>query len=274
MLPDVIVFDGGGTLWNSLPKLYDSYTRAFALTISQFADVANRWQPHFYYSDRTCHRLRGLPGHSRAGNFATALLTWMWLEILEDEAERHMDAFMHFVPDCPEENLVPIKIIDPMFQRWHASFQREIVHYETRIDPPLYPFRSGAPNLASQLLARGIKFILVSNRDRESTRTILGREGMDVWTKEDHFLDLHETQKEEQAAVADLGAYIEKLGAGLDATIWVGDSVVDMLAARNLQVPAIGLLGGMSSEHDLRLAGAAAIVSELDSLFDALESLV
>ncbi|BBE23519.1 haloacid dehalogenase [Arthrobacter sp. MN05-02] len=59
----------------------------------------------------------------------------------------------------------------------------------------------------------------------------------------------------------------------LDATdaVFVGDSVWDVLAASDLEIPTIGLASGGTSEAELRDAGAVEVYKDIRALLDAFD---
>jgi phosphoglycolate phosphatase-like HAD superfamily hydrolase len=60
---------------------------------------------------------------------------------------------------------------------------------------------------------------------------------------------------------------------GLEATdaVFVGDSVWDVLAASDLEIPTIGLASGGTSEAELRDAGAVEVYKDIRALLDAFD---
>jgi phosphoglycolate phosphatase-like HAD superfamily hydrolase len=116
----------------------------------------------------------------------------------------------------------------------------------------------------------GILFRLVSNRDADSTRIIMGRQGMGIWTEPHHFVDIGPTAKESPQAAEILRRIVVREGADRSRVVFVGDSAVDMVAGANIDAFCVGLLGGMSPQPDLEAAGADTYA---ECLSDALEQI-
>jgi len=268
----LVFCDGGGTLWNSLPKLYDSYQHAYRWTVSQArSELRLPWLPdNLPYGAEVCHRLRGLPGCTKAGQFTCELIEQL-KTLSEAEAEERISERVRLIGSGKTPVVSSISQNMPLVT-WCVMFEAIITHYERELDPPFYPLCEGATSLARELAKQGVDFALVSNRDAKSTRVIL-RDSMAVWTDEKHFLNLGTKAKEDVSAVKDVDHWLEDRRIPKGDTLWLGDSVTDMMAAKNCGVRAVGVLGGMSSETDLRHTGAVEVLGCLADVWCYLKSL-
>jgi phosphoglycolate phosphatase len=70
------------------------------------------------------------------------------------------------------------------------------------------------------------------------------------------------------APADDKAAILRALRHHASTAIYVGDTVYDMLCARQVGYLPIGVLGGYSTEHALRSAGAAVVIEDLADLPD------
>lgn len=65
---------------------------------------------------------------------------------------------------------------------------------------------------------------------------------------------------------------LTRVGVAAENAVFIGDSVWDVLAAKRLSVPAIGLLSGGTSEAELAEAGAVAVYEDAAALLDGLDN--
>lgn len=61
---------------------------------------------------------------------------------------------------------------------------------------------------------------------------------------------------------------------GVDRCVYVGDSEVDVLTARNAGVPCLSVLWGFRDEHEIRAAGGNRFCETTDELVNALENTI
>jgi phosphoglycolate phosphatase-like HAD superfamily hydrolase len=271
-MPRMLVFwDGGGTLWNSLPLLYRSYAIVFRETIPQ--GIAERIGYHLEYGPGVCHRLRGLPGYSRPTRFGEALLACRWLAKTEAEIGGLIDNALRS-PGTAQILAAKLAVDDATLVEWQSAFVRGILEFQNEKDPEHYPARVGAQSVACRLSDADVAFALVSNRDATSTLRILAKNGLQIWSAlPDHFVDLGSVQKEDHGAVSILKGVAERIQVPLNRIAWVGDSVTDVVAALNLGAMPIGLLGGSSPQVDLERAGCQTLAASVDEAVEVVLAL-
>ena len=68
-----------------------------------------------------------------------------------------------------------------------------------------------------------------------------------------------------------LQAALEAGGLQAEQSVFVGDSVWDVIAASELKIPTIGLASGGTSEAELRDAGAVEVYKDIRALLDAFD---
>ena len=61
---------------------------------------------------------------------------------------------------------------------------------------------------------------------------------------------------------------------GVDRCVYVGDSEVDVLTARNAGVPCLSVLWEIRDEHEIRAAGGNRFCETTDELVNALENTI
>lgn len=134
--------------------------------------------------------------------------------------------------------------------------------------PSLRPLE-GAKDLLAQCHENGLAVALASSareRDLEALRSAIGA---------DAFIDAATSAsdaKESKPAPDILVAALKALNVPASDAIYVGDAVWDIYAAGKLDIPAIGLTCGGTSEAELRDAGAVEIYANPRALLENLAS--
>ncbi len=140
------------------------------------------------------------------------------------------------------------------FQRCLAIFSEHYVKHcfdNTR----LY---DGIDHLLHSLRARGVKNAIVSNKLQAGTNELYRKyfaETVDVAIGE------HEGCRRKPAPDM-VDEAIERLGVSKDECLYVGDSEVDVLTARNSGLKCISVLWGFRDREELEHAGATTFISE------------
>jgi HAD superfamily hydrolase (TIGR01549 family) len=120
----------------------------------------------------------------------------------------------------------------------------------------------GARELLLELGDEDLSVVLASSAKQEEVDHYLdlldARELVAGWTTS---ADVEETKPEPDL----IKAAMEKAG-GEGPWLMVGDSVWDVRAAANAEVPTLGVLSGGFSEEELREAGAAAVVESVEAI--------
>ena len=125
----------------------------------------------------------------------------------------------------------------------------------------------GIPELLTRLHAEGHRIAIVSNKPDESVKELA----------EKFFPGVLETAVGESEGVRrkpwpdTAEAALKLMGESKDGAVYVGDSEVDILTARNAGLPCISVSWGFRSRETLMNAGASVIVDspeELEKLLD------
>ena len=143
-----------------------------------------------------------------------------------------------------------------------------VTHYAQHNRDTTRPY-DGIPELLAALAARGIKMGIVSNKIdfavRELSRVYFGNL-MQVTVGDDP------SRRRKPAPDSVLEA-MRRLGVDQAQTLYVGDSDVDVMTARNAGVTGCAVSWGFRSEESLRQAGAQHIVATPAALLALVESL-
>ncbi len=264
----LVFFDGGGTLWNSLPLLYDSYSAAF-----EKAGIIPRGARGLRYSSRLCHRLRSMPACSGHKAISKILVAWQRNGVSEKMAYTRLDAYLDRWLEAGAAVSYLLNGLEETPSAETDAFDTIIADREQRIDPPFYPLCAGADGLSAAFSKREWGFCLVSNRDPSSVSVILAARGLAEWLEEGrHYLNLGEGKpKEADAATPEMKNFLAVQKVSQEHAAWVGDSVTDAIAAQKLGVRMIGLGSGMAPERDLWQAGVDVVVPDLAAAIGVLD---
>lgn len=141
-------------------------------------------------------------------------------------------------------------------------------HYHGNMRNKTAPYE-GIIQMLSALKAKGYKMAVVSNKSDGFTKALV----------KDFFSEFITQATGRSADIPRKPApdSVLRTMSVLDSesreTVYVGDSEVDVMTARNAGVPCIGCLWGFRDEATLKAEGAAAIISEPTKLLEAIEKL-
>lgn len=125
-----------------------------------------------------------------------------------------------------------------------------------------YPY---GEEMLLNLQSKGVQLAVLSNKPHMFVGTILNHLFPNIkfnvaWGKKDGFLIKPNPQS--------VNALLEQLGADKTETVYIGDSNVDVLTAKNGEVAFIGCSWGFRGEAEMREAGATIIAHSCKELQD------
>lgn len=141
-------------------------------------------------------------------------------------------------------------------------------HYHGNMRNKTAPY-DGISEMLSALKARGYKMAVVSNKSDGFTKALV----------KDFFGEFITQATGRSADIPRKPApdsvlrTMSVLGSEKQETVYVGDSEVDVMTARNAGLPCVGCLWGFRDEATLKAEGAAAIISEPAKLLETIEKL-
>lgn len=124
----------------------------------------------------------------------------------------------------------------------------------------------GVREALGALEGSGLLAGVVSSNSRQVVRAVLGRTGV---AERLAVIVGREDVRLPKPAPEGLLLACERLGVAPGETVYAGDNVADIEAARAAGLPACGVRGGDSSEEALRAAGAVAILDGIEPLVTA-----
>ena len=160
---------------------------------------------------------------------------------------------------------VPGGEANPAFDKALEDFTR---HYGAHSRDRTRPY-DGILEMLDRLSAAGVKHAIVSNKIdfavKALSRAYFG-ERMCAAIGDD-------TSRARKPAPDSVFAAMREMGVTAQETVYVGDSDVDVLTARNAGVPCVAVLWGFRDEACLRAAGAERLARTPDELREIIERL-
>ena len=245
----LLILDGGGTIWDSMRVLYESYLWAF--------DELGISREKFPLSMKQANMLSALKDfnteHGKAKGFlALYLLGYKAKDFLEtqDPNEKLLQIVEKARTKFPDFDELSKKLGDLLDKYLYEIF-----------DDSRYPLCKNAKQALKVFKEElNLKISLVSNRKRASTLRIL--QSHDILKYFDLILAKEDQPKPKPSADGVVKA-MSHFSVKSDESIFIGDSAVDIISAKLAKVNCIGVLTGMGDEELLRKAGAKIVVKTL-----------
>jgi phosphoglycolate phosphatase len=176
--------------------------------------------------------------------------------------ERTIDEVRCFVGNGVKklmERAIPNGLQNPAFEKTYADFrQHYLVHNLDNTKP--YP---GIIPLLKRLHSEGKNIAVVSNKFYAATQDLVK-----------HFFDEYITvaigEREnirKKPAPDTVFEALRQLSASLSGAVYIGDSDVDVMTARNCNIPCISVLWGFRTKEFLIKNGATTFVTAPDEIF-------
>lgn len=142
---------------------------------------------------------------------------------------------------------------------------RFLEYYTARIDTHTRPY-PGIPELLVRLREEGVKLAVASNKFQQGTESLVSKFFPDIPFVAVFGQRTGIPAKPHPAIVAEI---IAIAGVGPNDTLYIGDSDVDMLTARNAGVESVGAAWGFRGEKELLESGAGIVAREPSDIFAA-----
>lgn len=153
------------------------------------------------------------------------------------------------------ERAVPGGAANPLFDEAFATFRQHYLEHSLDTTRPY----EGIPELLRQLKQRGCLTAVVSNKFDAATKELCRHffaDTIDVAVGE------HEAAGVRKKPAPDtVNEALRQLGIGKDGAVYVGDSDVDVMTAKNSRIPCISVLWGFRDKNFLLAHGATTFVS-------------
>ncbi len=151
------------------------------------------------------------------------------------------------------------------FDRCLATFE---AHYKTNMRNKTAPY-DGVMQMLDKLSTAGYKLAVVSNKPDVFTQELVGELFGDYIQ-----LAIGRSEDMPRKPAPDTVWYaLDLLQSRIENAVYVGDSEVDVLTAKNSGMPCIGCLWGFRDRETLELAGAEYIISSTDELIGLIKTI-
>ena len=184
-------------------------------------------------------------------------------------------ALEHFGLPVPDRQTMRVFVGPPLDQTFikfgvpEDKASEAIAVYRSRYVPigifENFPY-PGIPELLEELNRQGHRLFVATSKPEEMAHKVLNHFGL-----AHHFemicgatLDRSRLKKE------DVIAYLLSQVEGVEAVVMVGDTVYDVLGAKEHGIPTIGVAWGYGEVTDMEQAGAAAIAKTTEELLELL----
>lgn len=128
----------------------------------------------------------------------------------------------------------------------------------------------GAREALLELCEMGFKVAVFTNSGRRALDTVLNR--FELGSCFNCILSRDEVTRMKPHPDG-IKKALDDLGVSAQEAVFVGDSVIDMLAARKAGVHAVGVVSGIKGEGDLREAGAEHVINAISALPEFIKEL-
>ena len=153
------------------------------------------------------------------------------------------------------ERAVPDGAANPLFDGAFADFRQ---HYMVHSLDTTRPY-DGIPETLAELKSRGCRLAVVSNKFMSATQELIRHFFPDTI---EVAIGEHEAEGIRKKPAPDtVFAALKQLGVGKEDAVYVGDSDVDILTARNSGLPCISVLWGFRDRDFLIQHGAKTLIS-------------
>ena len=159
------------------------------------------------------------------------------------------------------ERAVPDGAANPQFEACFADFRQHYMQHSLDTTRPY----DGIPQLLRQLKLRGCRLAVVSNKMMAATQTLVSH----FFPEVEVAIGEHEAEGIRKKPAPDtVHEALRQLGVGADGAVYVGDSDVDLLTARNSGLPCISVLWGFRDRDFLLRHGATVFVERPEQLLE------
>jgi len=144
---------------------------------------------------------------------------------------------------------------NPLFESAFTTFRQHYMEHSLDTTRPY----DGILEMLDRLKRRGCRLAVVSNKFCAATEELCRHffaATIEVAIGENEAAGIRKKPAPDTVFEA-----LRRLGAGLDETVYVGDSEVDLLTARNAGLPCISVLWGFRDREHLKANGATTFVA-------------
>lgn len=255
--PKLLILDGGGTVWDSMEVLYQSYLWAF--------EKMGIKKEKFPLSSKEANLLSALKDFNTEDKKARGFLA---IYLLGKTAKDFIEA------NNPNQKLLEIveetKKKFPEFEKMNRKLGDFLEEYLYQVfDDSKYPLCKNVKK-SLEIFKNDLKLnmALVSNRKRISTLRILKSHNLFS------YFDVILAKEDQPKPKPDPGGVLKAIkffSLKPEGCLFIGDSTVDIISAKLAGIKCVGVLTGMADRKFLKKAKADLIVSTLMDLVKKLK---
>ena len=175
--------------------------------------------------------------------------------------ERSLDEVRRFVGNGVKklmERAIPDGLNNPLFEETFATFRQHYMQHNLDTTQP-YP---GIMQLLEQLKAEGKNIAVVSNKFYAATRELCRHFFGDLVPVA---IGEREDIRKKPAPDTVIEA-LRELGVDKEGTVYIGDSDVDIMTAKNSGMPCVSVLWGFRDKEFLLEHGATTLISQPEDM--------
>lgn len=175
--------------------------------------------------------------------------------------ERSIDEVRRFVGNGVKklmERAIPDGLNNPLFEETFATFRQHYMQHNLDTTQP-YP---GIMQLLEQLKAEGKNIAVVSNKFYAATRELCRHFFGDLVPVA---IGEREDIRKKPAPDTVIEA-LRELGVDKEGTVYIGDSDVDIMTAKNSGMPCVSVLWGFRDKEFLLEHGATTLISQPEDM--------
>lgn len=125
----------------------------------------------------------------------------------------------------------------------------------------------GMIELLERLKNAGFKLYVATSKPEKTAIEVLSHFDMVKYFDEIAGATMDRSREKKEDVIAYL---LEKTGGNKDSVVMIGDSIYDVVGAKEFGIPCIGVSWGFGDLIEMKSAGAVAIVDTMDELFAAI----
>ena len=175
--------------------------------------------------------------------------------------ERSLDEVRRFVGNGVKklmERAIPDGLNNPLFEETFATFRQHYMQHNLDTTQP-YP---GIMQLLEQLKAEGKNIAVVSNKFYAATRELCRHFfGKEIKVAIGERPDIHKKPAPDTVIEA-----LRELGVDKEGAVYIGDSDVDIMTAKNSGMPCVSVLWGFRDKEFLLEHGATTLISQPEDM--------
>ena len=254
----LIIFDGGGTVWYSMPVLWEQ-CKAGLLSLGLIAGYED-----FPYSFQTFNELSSFEKCNSRWNLAKAIISLFYRktdpEIILNSDDPNT-VIMELIQKCRNDSQNATHY-EKLSAKLGFFLEQSLYNY----DENLYPACDGILQAIPSLHVQGFKLALLSNRRKKSVMKILQS------LKIEKYFHIVEAPEVDEPEIKDVNPILKYCACEKEEALFIGDSNIDISSAKTFGLKTVAVLSGMGTERTFRKVKPDYIISKITEIDRILDS--